>query len=183
MHRLHIPTEVLVSLAIGADDPYNILTAHGFSERMIDVIVSDPMIQRAVEAKRRELMREGVTFRVKAGIAAEMLLDQVVVSALGEKVPLAVKHDILKTFAKLGALEPKEEKNAVAPTGFTVNISIGGKTLSIGGEKPGFSVDLPPENGQKEALLTIDEVPEPPAFMVKNVAKIPKLTPILEENP
>lgn len=181
MHRLHIPAEVIFSLAVGADDPYNILTAYGIADDMIAVILRDPAIQKAVAAKQAELQREGVTFRLKAAMGAEMLLDKVLMDALGERVTPAIRHEMLKTFAKLGALEPKEDKQAVAPTGFTVNITVGGKTLSIGGEKPPVSVEFAPDSGVSDVpFSTLDDLENPPEFM-KKAPKIPVLTPIWED--
>lgn len=178
MHRLHIPVEVIFSLAVGADEPYNVLTAYGFSDAMAEVILNDPAIQKAVQAKQQELQQNGHNFRLKARMGAEMLLDQLLVDALGEKVPLSVRHDIFKTFSKLGELEPKEEKNAVAPTGFTVNITLGGKTLSIGGEKPAVSLDIPAENDITDVFYDAAghpeiDLPNPPKHL-----KMPSLTPI-----
>lgn len=182
MHRLHIPAEVIFSLAVGADDPYNTLTAYGISEDMIPVILEDPAIQKAVQAKQTELRQSGYSFRLKAAMGAEMLLDSLLIDALGEKVPLAVRHDIFKSFAKLGNLEPREDKQAVAPTGFTVNIQIGNRTLSIGGEKPGVTVNMDPELVTKPVELVQNDLDNPPEFLRKQAVSMPKLTPIFDEN-
>lgn len=194
LHRLNLPTEVVVALAIGADDPYNILTGYGFSERMVEIISTDPAIQKAVDAKRRELQREGYTFRLKAALAAEMLLDEVVTTALDPKATLATKHDVLKTLAKFGNLEPKEDKQAVAPTGFQVNIQIGNQTVQIGGKTPGAVVEIPaeiveidPETGEKTAFSALDfGIPDTlkvPDFMAKPPVLTPVLTFLTPENP
>lgn len=77
----------------------------------------------------------GFVFRTKAQLAAEDLLEDVYIMAKDSEATLPQKLDALKTFAKLGELEPKPDKSAAAGGGFSITINLGDKTLTLSQEK------------------------------------------------
>lgn len=77
----------------------------------------------------------GFVFRTKAQLAAEDLLEDVYIMAKDSEATLPQKLDALKTFAKLGELEPKPDKNSAVGGGFSITINLGDKTLTLSQEK------------------------------------------------
>lgn len=80
-----------------------------------------------VDKVKSELYKSGKTFRLKASVMADQMLEKVYEDALHEDVGLSMRIDVLKVLAKLGDLEPKQNLNAAAQgSGFSININLAG---------------------------------------------------------
>lgn len=121
-----VSAELVASIALGMEDELVIAARHGFSVEDYARLQLNPHFQRAVEAKRAELVKDGVTFRVKAAWMAEELLDKVYLLASRSDASFGQAHEALKTLIKAAGLEPKEEKAQNQGTTFSISIDLGG---------------------------------------------------------
>ena len=55
------------------------------------------------------------------------------------------RMEATKLFAKLGNLEPKEEKSAQAGTTFAISIDLGDRSVSLNAQKVADAVDVTPK--------------------------------------
>lgn len=150
----HAPTQLIHDLAAGVEPSDVLQTKHNVPKTLWDQLAKDPFFQRQVDAKRAELKRDGVTFRYKAALMAEDLLEDIFIGAKSTEVGFQGKLDTIKFLAKVGNLEPKEEKNVVAPTGFSITINLGGNKVTLGQTN---TIDVTPTE--------IEELPELPAHL------------------
>lgn len=120
-----ISEELVNSIALGMEDDLIVAARHGLSVEQYQELAKRPWFALKVAAKRSEFEKEGVTFRAKAAWMASELLDQVYVQAAGRDASLNQKHEVLKTLAKFGNLEPKEDKSASNLPNFSITIDLG----------------------------------------------------------
>ena len=129
---VNFPSEMVVALAQGLEDPLDIAARFGITAEQWEKWSEYPPLKAAVSAKRAELEKNGWVVRTKAAMQAEMLMDQVFVQAMSNDVGLMQKLETLKTLIKVGNLEPKEDKNTQAGTGFQININLPGQNVTLG---------------------------------------------------
>lgn len=127
-----IPAEMVVAMAQGLEEPVDIAARFGFGGDRWNQLSEYPPFKAAVSSKRAELEKSGWVFRTKAAMQAEMLMDQVFVSAMSNDVGLMQKLETLKYLTKAGNLEPKEDKQVQAGAGFQIQINLGSHSVSIG---------------------------------------------------
>jgi hypothetical protein len=137
-----IPTEMVVAMAQGLEEPADIASRFGFGGVRWEQLENYGPFKAAVAAKRADLEKSGWVFRAKAAMQAEMLMDQVFVSAMSNDVGLMQKLETLKYLTKAGNLEPKEDKQIQAGSGFQIQINLGSQSVSLGnGSSPVIDVE------------------------------------------
>jgi hypothetical protein len=132
-----VPQEMVYSIAMGLEEPVDIAARHGFVGERWEQLQAWKPFRDAVAAQRAELEKTGVTFRIKQALKADMLSEKVFVEAMGPDIPLTQRMEALRLFAKLGNLEPKEEKaQGAGGTTFAISIDLGAQSVSISSEQP-----------------------------------------------
>lgn len=127
-----VPPEMLFYLALGREDELVVASRYGFSVEDYQKLCELKPFQVALASQRAQLDKDGITFQVMAAMQAAELRDKTWMQAMGPDVSLTQRLDALKTFAKLGNLEPKEVKGPVgAGTGFSIQINLGDKSISM----------------------------------------------------
>lgn len=165
MHNTHmIPQPFLADprlaheIAQGVEHPDIVAARYNLTIPEWERLKADPAFQMQVENRKAELKREGHSFRAKCALAAEDLIGDVYVLAKAKDTGLTTKLDAAKWFAKMGNLEPKEEKSsALLGAGFSITIDMGdGKsvTLSGGGGNP-----APPPSSERVIDGEVTEIP------------------------
>jgi hypothetical protein len=149
---VQIPAELVVAIAQGLEDPDDIAERFGFTGQKWAQLREYAPFKAAVAGKVAELEKSGWVFRQKAAMGAEMVMEQVIVSAMSHDVSLVQKLETLKTLAKLGNLEPKEDKQVQAGAGFQIQINLGDHSVSLGHSQPQI-VDITPS---KLDIATLD---------------------------
>jgi hypothetical protein len=91
-----------------------------------------------VASQRAEFEKSGLTFRLKQAMKADILADEVFVKLMSNETTLVQKLEGLKYFAKVGGLEPKEEK--AAPISNLPTIVINTNSISM---EPSRTIDIP----------------------------------------
>lgn len=163
--HLSVDPKLVFELAAGMEDPDAIaeryrLTAEGWS-----ALKNDENFKKLVDSKRAELQKSGYTFRLKAALAAESLLDDIYLGAKDIDASLTAKLEAFKYLTKLGGLEPKEDKTAQQGPAFSIRIDLSGDnsaTIDIQSPKPIIDVE-------DEEFVLIDDLPTPPAHLLQTL--------------
>jgi len=112
-HPQSVPpwTPALVfDVALGLEGIETILSRHDLTEAAWEHINSHPLFHRQVGVQARELSENGVSFRAKAKVQAEMYLvdlDHMISSPTTDQ---KVKLDAIKYVTKVADLEPRADK-------------------------------------------------------------------------
>lgn len=124
---------LVLEIAQGLEHPDVIASRYNLTIPQWERVKADPAFQMQVENRRAELKREGHSFRAKCALAAEDLIGDVYVMAKAKDTGLTSKLDAAKWFAKMGNLEPKEEKSSsLLGAGFSITIDMGdGKSITM----------------------------------------------------
>ena len=128
-----VPPEMLFYLALGREDELVVASRYGFSIEDYQRLCELRPFQVALASQRAQLDKDGITFQVMAAMQAAELRDKTWMQAMGGDVTLPQRLEALKTFAKLGNLEPKEVKSPMggAGTGFSIQINLGDRSVSV----------------------------------------------------
>lgn len=138
---LDVPPQLLAEAAVGVDKLPDICARYGYTPEQAEQLRNDPGFKVRVSRMEQELKKEGVTFRMRAAHAAEDLVRDVWNKATSSEVGLALKIEALKTLAKLGDLEPKQNLTAQnAGAGFSITIN-----LPKVGDQPGRTIEAKAE--------------------------------------
>jgi hypothetical protein len=128
---VEIPPEMVFSIAMGLEDPTQIAERHGITGEKWQALQNWKPFQLAVSAQRAEFEKSGVTFRLKSAMKADMLADKLFVDAMSHETTILQRLEVLKTFAKLGNLEPKEDKTAANAPTFAISIDLGDRSIQL----------------------------------------------------
>ena len=124
---LDMDPKFILECATGLEELEEIAPRWGYSDEDIKFLSTFKPFQIEVEKVKSELFKSGKTFRLKAGVMADQILEKVYEDALHEDVGLSMRIDVLKVLSRLGDLEPKQNMNAqAAGSGFSININLNG---------------------------------------------------------
>jgi hypothetical protein len=140
-----VPPEMVMAIAMGLEDPGVIASRHGFEGAKWAKLQSWKPFLDTVAAQRAEFEKSGLSFRIKAAMKADILADKLFVDAMGNDVTLTQRMEATKMFAKLGNLEPKEEKVAQTGTTFSISIDLGDRSVNLNAQKVTEAVDVTPK--------------------------------------
>lgn len=119
---LGFPPLLPVELALQEVPRRELLVMYGFTPETWDKLRQNPAFQKAVLDATEMLQREGMTFRVKARMQAEELLQTSWHLIHNKDTPAAVKADLIKHTWKVAGVEPKETANLVTPLQININL-------------------------------------------------------------
>ena len=119
---LQLTEQCLLDIAIGADPPHVIASRYGLDELDLEVLLQNPNIVKAVEARQAELAQKGEFFKLKARALAEDLLEKVYLDAKGTQDP-KTRLDAVKFLSMAGGIDKPAEIRQVG-SGRQVNIRI-----------------------------------------------------------
>lgn len=106
----------------------SVFANHGYTQEQSIGILSDPTFAKLLERVTKEVKENGLSFRNKARMQAEDLLQHSYALATDPEVSSAVRLDAIKSTVKWAGLEPKEKDDKGTGTGgLTLNISFAGQ--------------------------------------------------------
>jgi hypothetical protein len=152
-----LDAKFIFELAAGLEDPDHIAQKYHYTPEAWEALKQDESFKKVVDAKRIELQKTGYTFRLKAALAAEDLLDEVYIGAKSVDASLSAKLEAFKYLTKIGNLEPKEDKQVAAGPAFSIKIDLGDNTVTINNT---------PEPAQDIIDITPDELPAAPSHLL-----------------
>jgi hypothetical protein len=120
---LDIPPGLVASIAAGIEDPKEVASRNGIYGEAWEKLSKWKPFLDAVAAQRVEFEQSGYTFRVKSAMQAGVLSDIYFKRLLHNETSIVQLQEGVKTFTKLGDLEPKSNVQAVAGPGFSISIN------------------------------------------------------------
>lgn len=119
---LGFPPTLPIELAL-CDQPRNeVLKAYGIDREAWDRLRVNPVFILALKQAVEQMQREGMSFRVKARLQSEALLETSWKMIHNQHTPSSVKADLIKHTMKVAGLEPKEQATNVTPLQININL-------------------------------------------------------------
>jgi hypothetical protein len=120
---LGFPPLLPVELALAETPVREVCESYGITDRdEFARIVKLPAFQKAFSEAQKMLQQEGMSFRVKARLQSEALLETSFALIHAQHTPSNVKADLIKSTWKVAGLEPKE--TAISGTPLQININL-----------------------------------------------------------
>ena len=111
---LEIPATMIREVATGLEEGKDIAVRYGYSESEWKDIETLPTFINEVNKVRSEMERSGLTFKIKASVMADSLLDNMYAHAMQADVPLKDKAAALTILTRVADLEPKNNTQVQA---------------------------------------------------------------------
>lgn len=130
MWQPRLAFDTALMLELGEDNTDSLLERYNIDALSYARIAKDPVFLRQVENFRTEIKDKGVTFRMKARLQAEELLQTSWMLIHNPDVSPVVKADLIKSTVKWAGLEPKGEPIDTGGTGgVAITINLGDKKV------------------------------------------------------
>lgn len=123
--ELGFPPMLPIELAMHIDTPQKVCAAYGIDRNEFEALCSHPVFQKAFADAQSELQRDGMSFRLKARMQAEKLLEKSWTIIHDERTAPPVAADLIKSTVKWAGYEPKGTDGAAPGSAFQININLG----------------------------------------------------------
>lgn len=156
-HALEIPPKMVLEIASGMEDPAAIAERYGFDESEWSLLRNHAPFIKQVDEKKQELSASGYTFRMKAAVAAEAILEEVSKKALLPEASFHTQLEALKFTSRAAGLDaPPKEIQETSP-GFSITINLGnGNSVEINAPQKGNVIESEVEEEVPSYLRVID---------------------------
>lgn len=124
---LDVPPQLVWECAAGLEDPDAIAARFDFTGAKWERLKQWPPFINAVQAQRAEFERNGMTFRLKAGLMAEEMMSQMFKQAISNDSTILQKLSVFNSLVDVAGLKPDKKAVdagvATAPK-FSITINI-----------------------------------------------------------
>jgi hypothetical protein len=121
--ELGFPHLLPLELALAESSPREICNEYGIDKDQFKSMLAMPAFQKAY-ADAKNIVANGMGFRVKAQLQAEALLKTSWALIHSSGTPSHVKADLIKQTWKVAGYEPKDEKGPLGAGGLQINIQL-----------------------------------------------------------
>jgi hypothetical protein len=121
---LGFPPTLPLELALGEIPRNQILEAYKLTPETWDVLRKNPVFQKALRDAVELLQKDGMSFRIKARMQSEALLETSWNLIHSAHTPSAVKADLIKHTHRVAGLEPKGDAAGGGGTNLQININL-----------------------------------------------------------
>lgn len=144
MSVVDVPPKMLLELAVGIEDPIVVAERYGYYGNQWDELLKYEPFMKAVDAKRQELNASGYTFRTRANILANDLLEDVYHDAKQTGTNAHTRLEALKFMARAGGIDQpaKDEVDNSAQFSITINLSAGNSVKITGNTQKNEQKDV-----------------------------------------
>jgi hypothetical protein len=111
---LDIPPQLVWECAAGLENPTDVAARFGFTGEKWERLQQWPPFIHAVQTQRAEFERNGMTFRLKAGLMAEEMMSQMFKQAIANDTSIMQKLSVFNSLVDVAGLKP--DKKAVDPS-------------------------------------------------------------------
>lgn len=111
---LDIPPQLVWECAAGLENPADVAARFGFEGDKWERLSQWPPFITAVQTQRAEFERNGMTFRLKAGLMAEEMMNQMFKQTLSADSTILQKLSVFNSLVDVAGLKP--DKKAVDTT-------------------------------------------------------------------
>lgn len=119
----HIDPRMIYDLATGMEDPDEVAKRYGFEGEEWEQLAQRPEVVRAVKQQAAELSKNGTTFKNKARLLTNSMLDDLYKACMREDVPVKDKAQALLAVTKLAGLDAPAAAVAQG-AGFSITINL-----------------------------------------------------------
>ena len=125
-------------LALKLDESPVIFQRHGYDAGQALALIETPEFSKLLERVAKDVREQGLTFRAKARVMAEDLLQHGYEIATDEYASAAVRADLIQWFARVADLEPAVKKDGTNSGGGGLHLSItfAGEPAKVVGHEP-----------------------------------------------
>jgi hypothetical protein len=108
---LDVPPQLVWECAAGLEDPDVVAARFDFTDQKWERLKQWPPFIHAVQAQRAEFDRNGMTFRLKAGLMAEEMMSQMFKQTISNDSTILQKLRVFNSLVDVAGLKP--DKKAV----------------------------------------------------------------------
>jgi len=119
------PSRLPMELALGVEPEAEILNRYSITQDQYETLKHLPAFRRALAAEQKDVRENGLVFPSICRRMASEFLEDIYLHFFDERTTINMKHELLKSVAKYGGLEPVVDKNANQGA-IQVNIQING---------------------------------------------------------
>jgi hypothetical protein len=134
---LDIPPQLVWECAAGLENPASIAARFGFEGDKWERLAQWPPFITAVQNQRAEFERNGMSFRLKAGMMAEEMMSMMFKQAISMDSTILQKLSVFQALTDVAGLKvPKNadvNTNAAPKFSITINIPQGAQPMTIDG--------------------------------------------------
>lgn len=124
--------EIALHLEGSGDSLGDILKAHNITPADFLAVNNDPVFQQKVTGYREDIQNKGLSFKLKARVQAEQLLQTSYALIHDPDTSPAVKADLIKSTVKWAGYEPRgTEDGGGATGGVKITINLGNSTPAV----------------------------------------------------
>jgi hypothetical protein len=123
---LGFPPLLPMELALHTASVPEICASYEVTKEEFLVLIEDPLFVQAYAAAKEALARDGMSFKTKAKLQAEKLLEKSWSLIHSDNTPSAVKADLIKSTVRWAGYEPKGDNALGNGSAFQININLGG---------------------------------------------------------
>lgn len=117
--------DLAMTLEGSGDKPAELLREHGYTPADLEAFGKDPLFAQRVNGYRTQLRERGLTFKLKAQVQAELLLDTSWDLIHTPDVSAAVKADLIKWTSKVAGFDNNKDTSGGSDNGVVININMG----------------------------------------------------------
>jgi hypothetical protein len=124
---LDVPPQLVWECAAGLEDPDSVAMRFGFEGAKWERLKQWPPFIHAVQNQRAEFERNGMTFRLKAGLMAEEMMSQMFKQAIANDTSIMQKLSVFNSLVDVAGLKPDKKAvdvNTQAAPKFSITINI-----------------------------------------------------------
>ena len=123
---LDIPPQLVWECAAGLENPADVAARFGFEGDKWERLSQWPPFITAVQSQRAEFERNGMTFRLKAGLMAEEMMSQMFKQAISMDTTILQKLSVFNSLVDVAGLKPDKKQvdtNVQAAPKFSITIN------------------------------------------------------------
>lgn len=123
--HLGFPPMFPIELAMGQFTPREVCEAYNITRDQFAEIVDMPVFQQAFKAAQEMLAKDGASFKVKAKMMAENVLETAYKMVHNVAMPAPVRADLAKSIVRWAGYEPiKSPQGSGVGNAFQININL-----------------------------------------------------------
>lgn len=129
--QMSFDPKLVMELAMELDSPSVVFARYGYTPEEMAALIGNKHFITALKDMMDQVKKDGLSFKMKAKMQAEDLLQQSYSMATNPDTPAAVRADIIKWTAKMADLEPKSTDGKSMGQGFQLNITFAGAPQAV----------------------------------------------------
>lgn len=124
--KLGWPPMLPIELALRETSPRELCESYGIDQYEWDRLRTDPLFIAALKQAVDELRHDGMSFRVKARLQSDVLLQKSfeMINAPYDQVPASVKADLIKHTVRVAGLDASRDQGGGAGAGIIAALKI-----------------------------------------------------------